>query len=197
MAVSPALADQETGFVPLFNGTDLTGWEGDTKLWSVRDGMIVGDSPGIMKNQFLATTREYGDFELRLEFRMRKGEGNSGVQFRSSRVPDSTAVVGYQADLGQKYWGCLYDEHRRRKILAAAPPELADVLRKDGWNTYIIRAEGSRITLKINGLTTVDYRETDEEIPATGIIALQIHSGPAMKMEFRNIRIKPLKTAEK
>ncbi len=195
MAASPAVAADEDGFTRLFNGKDLTGWEGDRKLWSVRDGMIVGDSPGIKQNQFLATTREYDDFELRLEFRMRNGEGNSGVQFRSSRVPESTAVVGYQADLGQKYWGCLYDEHRRRKVLAQAAPELADVLKKDGWNTYTIRAKGPHIMLKINGVTTVDYREPDKSIADSGIIALQIHSGPAMKMEFRNIRIRELPKA--
>lgn len=182
--------EDEKGFVPLFNGTDLTGWEGDMELWKVREGMIVGDSPGIRRNEFLATKKTYGDFELRLEFRMRDGQGNSGVQFRSKREEGTSAVIGYQADLGQQYWGCLYDEHRRNKVLMQAPPELDKVLKKDDWNTYVIQAKGDHVTLTLNGLKTVDYKEPDEKIARDGIIALQIHSGPAMRMEFRKIRIR-------
>lgn len=180
----------EEGFVPLFNGKDLTGWEGNRDLWTVRDRMIVGRSPGIGQNEFLATKEKYGDFELRLEFRLHGGTGNSGVQFRSKRVPRSSAVRGYQADIGENYWGSLYDEHRRNKVLDQAPPALERVLKKDGWNTYGIRAEGDHVVLEINGLTTVDYREKDGSIARSGIIALQIHSGPAMRIDFRNIRLR-------
>ena len=184
----------ETGFKPMFNGRDFTGWEGNLKFWKVVDGTIVGNSTGLKRNEFLATKAKYADFELRLEFRMKNGAGNSGVQFRSRRLPGSHAVEGYQADLGKGYWGCLYDEHRRRKTLVHAPKTLATVLKKSGWNTYVIRAQGSHLTLKINGLTTVDYNEPDQKIARAGIIALQLHSGPAMKMEFRKVRIKVLKT---
>lgn len=186
------LAAEEPGFVPLFNGKDLTGWEGDTKLWKVQDGAIVGDSPGIPHNQFLATREAYGDFELRLQFRLRDGQGNTGVQFRSRRVPESTEVSGYQADIGEKYWGCLYDESRRNRILAQAPESLAAKLRKSDWNDYTIRAAGDHITLTLNGVTTVDYREPDADIARSGIIALQVHSGPPLKVEFRNIRLRKL-----
>ena len=186
-------ADKESGFVSIFNGKNLDGWEGNLKIWKVSDGMIVGDSPGIRHNDFLATKRAYQDFELRLEFRMKDGKGNSGVQFRSRRIPKTTHVQGYQADLGAGYWGCLYDEHRRRKVLVKAPKSLAKVLKKDGWNSYVIRAVGNRITLSINGLKTVDYTEKDKAIANKGIIALQIHSGPAMQMEFRKLRIKEIK----
>lgn len=192
-AADPA---DEKGFVPLFNGRDLSGWEGNPDLWKVEDGMIVGRSPGIRHNDFLATKTIYGDFELRLEFRLHDGAGNSGVQFRSEREPKSTAVIGYQADIGQQYWGCLYDEHRRRKVLAQAPKALAKVLKKDDWNTYVIRAEGDRVVLKINGLETVDYRESDKDVARRGIIALQIHSGPAMRIDFRNLRIRVLDSDE-
>ena len=178
----------------LFNGRDLSGWEGNLKLWKVEKGMIVGDSPGIRHNDFLATKKSYENFELRLEFRMKDGKGNSGVQFRSRRVPGGRAVIGYQADLGGGFWGCLYDEHRRRKVLVRAPKSLQKVLKKSGWNTYVIRALGDHVTMSINGLQTVDYREPDAKIARSGIIALQIHSGPAMRMEFRNIRLKLLKT---
>lgn len=188
-----AKAEKEDGFVPLFNGKDLTGWEGDKTLFKAEDGMIVGDSKGIKHNEFLATTKTFGDFELRLEFRLRDGKGNTGVQFRSKRVPNNTEVSGYQADLGEKYWGCLYDESRRNKVLVQAPEGLAKVLKPDGWNSYVIRAEGDHITLAINGFKTVDYRETDANIARDGIIAVQVHSGPPLRVEFRNLRIKELK----
>ena len=185
-------AADEAGYRPLFNGKDLTGWDGDTMLWKVADNSIVGDSPGIKHNQFLCTKEEYGDFELKLEFRVKDGVGNSGVQFRTKRVPNSTEVSGYQADIGEKYWGCLYDESRRNKVLVQPPAEFEATLKKGDWNEYSIRAEGDHIVLKMNGVTTVDYREPDATIPRSGIIALQVHSGGPMKVEFRNIRIKPL-----
>ena len=116
---------QAAEFISLFNGSDLAGWEGDLSLWKVVDQAIVGDSAGIKRNQFLATKEEFGDFELDLEFRLRDGVGNSGVQFRSVRVSDSTEVSGYQADIGEKYWGCLYDESRRNKTLAVGPLNLS------------------------------------------------------------------------
>ena len=185
-------AKPEPGYVALFNGKDLTGWEGNTKLWKVNDGKLVGDSPGIKRNEFLATKKQYEDFELRLEFRMKDGKGNSGIQFRSKRLPKSSAIEGYQADLGARFWGCLYDEHRRRKVLVRAPKSLSKVLKKGGWNTYVIRANGDHVVMTINGLKTVDYVERDKTIARKGIIALQVHSGPAMRIEFRNIRIKVL-----
>lgn len=186
------LAADEPGFVPLFNGQNLTGWEGDLNLWKVAGDAIVGDSPGIKHNQFLTTRETFGDFELRLQFRLRDGIGNTGVQFRSKRVPGSTEVSGYQADIGEKYWGCLYDESRRNRILVQAPETLAAKLRKSDWNDYTIRAEGNHITLVLNGEITVDYREPDEDIARSGVIALQVHSGPPLMVEFRNIRIRKL-----
>lgn len=182
----------EPEFQSLFNGKDLSGWEGDLSLWKVVDHAIVGDSPGIKHNQFLATKEEFGDFELKLEFRMKDGIGNSGVQFRSKRVANSTEISGYQADVGEKYWGCLYDESRRNKTLVEAPTELESTLKKGDWNEYSIRAQGDQILLKLNGVTTVDYRESDPEIARKGIIALQVHSGGPLKVEFRNLRIRKL-----
>lgn len=182
----------DDGYRPLFNGKDLSGWEGDLSLWKVGDNCIVGDSPGIKRNQFLATTEEFGDFELKLEFRLKAGVGNSGVQFRSKRVPHETEVSGYQADIGESYWGCLYDESRRNKVLVRAPADFEQALKKDDWNEYVIRAEKDRIVLKMNGKTTVDYQEPDAAIARKGIIALQVHSGGPLKVEFRNIHIKEL-----
>lgn len=186
--------DANADFISLFDGKSLDGWEGNLDYWKVRDGMIVGDSPGIKHNEFLCTKQEFGDFELRVTFRIVGDETkNSGVQFRSKRVPNNTEVSGYQADVGQNYWGCLYDESRRNKVLVQAPAdELAKVVKKDDWNTYVIRCEGPRITLTLNGLKTVDYTEQDESIPRKGIIGLQIHGGHALEAQFKDIRIKKL-----
>jgi type 1 glutamine amidotransferase len=192
-AGSPQAIAQVTdadGFRPIFNGVDLTGWEGDTSHWLVEGGMVVGKSPGIKHNDFLNTTRTYGDFELRLDFHMLDGKGNSGIQFRSRKIPQH--VSGYQADIGENYWGCLYDEARRNKVLVPADDALKKVLKKDGWNRYVIRVAGDHVVLKINGVTTVDYREPDAEIAREGIISLQIHSGPPMEIRFKDIRIKEL-----
>ena len=110
------------GVTPLFDGKSLTGWEGAPKLWKVVDGVIVGGSltEQIPQNEFLATERRYTNFVLRLQFRLRGGAGfiNSGVQIRSERVPNNSEMSGYQCDIGEpNWWGSLYDESRRNKVL--------------------------------------------------------------------------------
>lgn len=185
----------ESGFEPLFDGKSLAGWEGDPSLWLVEDGMLIGRSPGISYNDFLVTENTYGDFVLRLQIQLLGNVGNGGIQFRSERVDGDTEVIGYQADVGPEYWGSLYDESRRRVTLAAPDDAtLQHALKPTDWNDYEIRAEGQRIALKLNGVTTVDYTETDASIPVTGRIAVQIHSGPAMETRYRNIRIQELRS---
>ena len=177
--------------ISLFDGKSLSGWEGNLKYWSVRDGAIVGRHEGIRHNEFLCTKREFDDFELTLEFRLVGGKGNSGIQFRSKRVPNSTEVSGYQADIGPGWWGALYDESRRNRVLARPTGEvhkrMLKALKPDGWNRYVIRAKGNRITLVLNGVTTVEYVEKDPGIRRSGVIGLQIHGGPPMEIHFRNI----------
>jgi len=183
----------EEGFVPLFNGKDLTGWEGNPKLWVVEEGMLVGRSPGIRHNDFLATTRAFGNFVLRFQVRLVGGKGNSGVQFRSKRVPKSHEVSGYQADIGRGWWGTLYDESRRNRPLARPDRKaLAKALKPTGWNDYEVRAVGPQIALSINGATLVEYTERDPAIAPAGIIAPQLHSGGPLEIQFRNIRIREL-----
>src|SRR5258708_4788294 len=109
-----------------------------------------------------------------------------------SRRRAVVALVVWSADIGEKYWGCLYDESRRNKILVQAPPGLDKVLHKDGWNEYVVRAQGDHIHLHLGGMQTVDYRETDEAIGREGIIALQVHAGGPLRVEFRNLRIREL-----
>ena len=122
------------------------------------------------------------------------GDGaNAGVQFRSRRIPNHHEVKGYQADLGDGWWGSLYDESRRNKVLVFAPAEtIKEVLKRDDWNDYTIRCQGPRIQLSINGRQTVDYTEPDAAIEQTGLIGLQIHGGKPSEAWYKDIRIKQL-----
>ena len=187
---APKAVGAEDGFVSLFNGTDLAGWEGDPFLWKVEDGILVGRSPGIAYNDFLTTAKEYSDFVLRFEIHLLDNVGNSGVQIRSRRAPGSMEMVGYQADVGPTWWGSLYDESRRAVTLAQ-PTEatVGRALKPDTWNDYEVSAVGKRLVLKLNGIVTVDYTEEDDSIEQTGLIGLQVHSGPPLEARFRNIRI--------
>jgi hypothetical protein len=164
-------AEAEEGFTPIFNGKDLTGWEGDAKLWLVEDGVLIGRSTGIQYNDFLATTKSYGDFILRFQVKLVENKGNSGVQFRSKRVPPPS-----------------------HEVLAGPSDEvLKKALKPGDWNDYEIEAVGNKVKLSINGVVTVDYTEADEKIAREGIIAVQIHSGGPMEVQFRNLRIKEVK----
>ncbi|MBM3727620.1 MAG: DUF1080 domain-containing protein [Acidobacteria bacterium] len=178
---------------PLANGVDLKGWIVDTPgLWSVRDGVIIGRHGGLKYNDFLRTEEHFEDFELKLRFRLLNNQGNSGVQFRSIPVPDSHEVFGFQADIGQQYWGALYDESRRKKVLAGPPKELQEGIDKNAWHEYRIRAEGSLIELRLDGIRTVHYMEEDPGILKRGFIALQVHSGPGIEVHFRDLEIREL-----
>jgi hypothetical protein len=193
-AASVATAAEE-GFTPLFDGTTFAGWEGNLQSFRIEDGAIVGGSlkAGVPHNDFLCTTKEYGDFELRLKFRLLGKGANGGVQIRSQRVPNHYEVSGYQADMADGYWGCLYDESRRNKILAGPPPaERSKVAKIGDWYEYVIRCQGPRIQLWVNGQQTVDYTEPDEKIPLKGIIGMQIHGGGPSEAWYKEIRIKDL-----
>lgn len=180
----------------LFDGKTFEGWEGDLKVFRIEDGAIVGGSleHKIARNEFLCTEREYGDFELKLKFKVLGKGANAGIQIRSRRIPDHHEMIGYQADLGDNYWGSLYDESRRRKILAAADAQaVAQVLRRDDWNEYKIRCEGKRIQLWINGLQTVDYTEPDDSIEQRGLIGLQIHGGPPSEAWYKDVTLREIR----
>jgi hypothetical protein len=196
-ALLASLGHADDGAKPeiLFDGKSLTGWEGNLKSFRVKDGAIVGGNLNerIPRNEFLCTEKTYANFELRLKFKVLGKGANAGVQIRSRRIPDHHEVIGYQADRGDGWWGSLYDESRRKKVLAAADMDkVAQVLRRDDWNEYVIRCEGKRIQLWINGLQTVDYTEPDDSIEQTGVIGLQIHGGPPSEAWYKDITIKPL-----
>ncbi|MGV3774379.1 MAG: 3-keto-disaccharide hydrolase [Verrucomicrobiales bacterium] len=180
----------------LFDGKSFTGWEGDTnKTFRIVEGAIVGGTlkTPIPRNEFLCTTRNYTNFILTLNFKL-LGEGaNAGVQIRTKRIPNHHEVIGYQADMGDGWWGSLYDESRRNKILAAADPELTKkILKRNHWNEYKIKCEGKNIQLWINGQETVNYTEKEPNIDESGVIAVQIHSGPPSEAWYKDISIQEL-----
>ncbi len=196
----PLFAAEPNKPVSLFDGQTFHGWEGDLKVFRIQDGAIVGGSlkDKIPRNEFLCTEREYGDFELRLKFKVLGKGANAGIQIRSRRIPNHHEMIGYQADLGEGYWGSLYDESRRKKILAAADAKaVADVLKRDDWNEYKIRCEGKQIQLWVNGLQTVDYTEPDAEIEQRGLIGLQIHGGPPSEAWYKDISLTELRKSER
>jgi hypothetical protein len=184
--------------VPLFDGRTLDGWEGNLKLWRVEEGVITGGSltERLKENDFLCTTREFTNFILRLQFKLTGTEGfiNSGIQIRSKRDPNSSEVTGYQCDIGDPdWWGAIYDEHRRNRVLFPTDMiALNPVLRRGDWNDYVIRADGPRLTLWINGVQTADYYEPEPHIAQSGIIGIQVHSGGKAIIQAREISIEEL-----
>jgi hypothetical protein len=217
-----AAGAEDEGFKPIFDGRTLQGWDGDAKLWRVEDGAITGQTTAehpTPHNTFLIWRGgQPADFELKLEFRMPdEGFANSGVQYRSREEPEKVGkwvVAGYQADMDgeNQYTGILYDE-RGRGILALRgqksdvgkdhkpkvveqfgdAKQLADAIMARDWNEHHIIARGNRLIQKINGRLMVDVTDNDpQKQRSEGIIALQIHAGPPMKVQFRNIRLKLL-----
>lgn len=183
---------------PVFNGTDLSGWDGDPGVWRVREGTIVGGSlAGNPRNEFLAMTRRTGDFVLRLEYRLTGTAGfvNGGVQFRSVRIAQPpNEMSGYQADIGAGHSGCLYDESRRKKFLQRATDEQIRRLERVGeWNRYEIRCSGPRVEISLNGERTVAYVEEDASVALEGLIALQIHGNCKAEIAFRNLVLEELR----
>ena len=177
----------------IFDGRTLAGWEGNLAIFRIENGAIVGGSlkDKIARNEFLCTTQSYGDFELRLKFRLLGGEAaNAGVQFRTKRIPNNHEVSGYQADMGAGWWGALYDESRRNKVLIGPDQEkMKELVKPSEWNDYVIRAAGPRIQLWINGVQTVDYVEKDQSIESRGVICPQIHAGPPSEAWYKDITI--------
>jgi putative heme-binding domain-containing protein len=167
-----------------FNGRDLAGWTGDPSLWSVENGEIVGRSSGLEHNSFLLSDLSAGDFKLTLDVRLKDNAGNSGIQFRSKPLGGYNEVLGYQADVGPDWWGKLYEENGRALLWEKSGE--AHVKNGD-WNRYEIEAVGDRIRTWINGQPCVDLDDPDGR--RRGIFALQLHSGPATEVRFRNLQL--------
>ena len=208
------------GMVKLFNGKDLAGWEGHPDLWSFKDGVVRGETtkehpaPG---NTFLIWRGgDVKDFELRLTFRIKSG--NSGVQYRCQHVDQNNPknmwiVGGYQAEVEDTPGkvGFLYDERGRGYLCNVGEKAvfedgkkkptvvgsvgdkqaIAATYRKSDWNDYVIIAKGNTIKHYLNGVQTIEFTDDDEKNrELSGLLALQLHAGDPMVVEFKDVRIK-------
>jgi len=181
------------GFKRLFDGKTLTGWTGRKTLWTVVDGAICGKTTAqapLKHNDFLYTLKEYGDFELRLTYRL--VNHNSGVQVRS-KVHKDFRVTGYQADIAERrYTGILYGEGFGGILANVDPKKVSKSIKKGTWNEYRIVCQGKRLQFWINGQPTIDYTDKRPVARAKGVIAFQLHAGPPMTVYFKDIIIKEL-----
>jgi type 1 glutamine amidotransferase len=217
-AAAHAAADDEAGFKQIFNGQNLDGWDGNPKFWSVADGTITGrtttDNPTQGNTFIIWRQAPVDDFVLRLKYKI--VGGNSGIQYRSREV-DKWVVAGYQGDFeaGDMFSGILYEE-KARGILAlrgqkvtigedgqkhaeqvADSKQLQAAIHKEDWNDYEIIAQGNHLIHKINGKVTAEVidNQTDKR-SESGILALQLHAGPPMTVQFKDIRLKRTRLAD-
>ncbi|HRI88681.1 MAG TPA: DUF1080 domain-containing protein [Candidatus Hydrogenedentes bacterium] len=210
------VAHGDEGFKSIFDGKSLEGWKApNMSYWSVEDGAITAQSTEAnpcTTNQFLVWQGgDVANFELKAKFRLVDNNGNSGIQFRS-KIDENGMGIGYQADIlpGGPWCGALADEYTGREPLMV-PNGHKTVVDADGtrtctrvsdpislkkageWNDYHIIAEGHRMILKVNGQVTAEFIDNDEkEFDASGILGLQLRSGPPMKVQFKDILLKPL-----
>ena len=222
LLISASAVAADAGFKQLFNGKDLTGWNGNPKLWSAKDGVIQGqttkENPTQGNTFLIYTNGEVADFELRFSYKIEGG--NSGVQYRSKVVnPEKWVVGGYQGDFeaGKRYSGILYDEAGvagGRGIMAergesvvwgedckkqvvesvGKSDDIQAKIKAEDWNDYVIIARGNQLMHQINGMKTVEVTDNCEaKRLKKGVLALQLHAGPPMTVQFKNIRIKELK----
>ena len=186
-------------FISLFDGKSLSGWVAQEKnLWRVEDGALTGGSliQTVPKNSFLVSKESYQNFDLTLRIRLSGHEGfiNSGIQVRSVRIPESSEMSGYQIDAGDEWWGKLWDESRRNRVLAKSTDMNAvnAVVIRNGWNKYRIRCEGRRIRSWINDVPALDYTEIEKSIAQDGWIGIQIHGGGKALVQVKDIHIAKL-----
>jgi hypothetical protein len=200
LALPARLTAEEAQFKPLFDGKTLDGWEGNLQVFRIEDGSIVGGSmqKALPNNEFLCTQKQYGDFELRLKFKLLGGKSaNAGVQIRTRRIPNHHEVIGYQADMAEGLWGVLYEEGGRGKLAGPPKEDIGKPGKRGEWSDYRIRCQGNHVQLWINGQQTVDYTEKSPSIPRTGIIGLQIHGGPPSEAWYKDVVIQELSAERK
>ena len=212
-----ARATDEGGFVTIFNGKDLTGWDSDPRLWSVRDGAIHGETtpenPAHGNTFCIWREGKLQNFVLKVQFRIQNG--NSGIQYRAREV-EKWVIAGYQAEVANNPGrvGFLYDEKSRGRMVNVGDIMLvtkegkkevlgpiadqkalieAGYYKEKDWNEYTIVGRGNHVMHYLNGFQTVEMIDEDPKGRALeGLLALQIHAGPPMVVEFKNIRVKHL-----
>jgi uncharacterized protein YciI len=183
--------------IRLFDGKSFTGWDGDSQhTWRIKGGALTagGGGESVPYGDVLCSSKEYKNFDLRLRVRLTGSDTcRAGVQFRSQRPKVASGMTGYRADMGEGFWGGIYDESRRNQTLAHSHAAVLQHLVKAGdWNEYVIRCEDRHIRLWLNGVLTADYTEEDAALPQSGFIGLAIHGGTKAEVAYRDITIEEL-----
>jgi hypothetical protein len=222
VAAVPASGESDTaqendGFTSLFNGENLDGWDGDARFWRVENGTIVGQTTEEHRaphNTFLIWQGgQPSDFILEVEYKIHNH--NSGIQYRSfKRGEEGYRLGGYQADIdaavrwtgtnyGEGFGGILakrgqinvLNDKRQGKTIESlgAASVLAKHVHKDGWNHYRITAQGNTLIQQINGqLMSIVIDQDADKRRSAGLLGLQLHQGPPMKVQFRDVRLRRL-----
>lgn len=199
-ADTPAAADESVlhpvgeGWTPLVNGKTLAGWSAEPEYWKLEaDGVLHGHTPGTDGHHYAYTEKSYGDFELHADVKL--VGNNSGICIRIA--PKNFDIVpGYQVDMGQGYWGCLWDEGRHLKVVDFPAEEAAKLVKKEDWNHYYVRAQGHHIQAWLNGVKTLDV--IDEPGLLSGPIGFQLCHGKGNMTDasFRNVVYRPIEPGE-
>jgi 3-keto-disaccharide hydrolase len=180
------------GWQPLVDGKGLDGWKAEPGYWKVEaDGVLHGHTPGTDQHHYAFTQKSYGDFELHADVKLIGN--NSGICIRIA--PQNFDVVpGYQIDMGDGYWGCLWDEGRHLKAVDYPASDAEKLVNKDGWNHYYVRAEGHHVEAWLNGVKTIDV--VDEPGLLSGPIGFQLchGSGKMTDASFKNAVYRPIET---
>jgi len=210
LAALLAQADSTQGYSLLFDGESLEGWHGHEDYWSVVDGAIVGDSKGFLTaNTFLYRDDVYSDYVIKLQYKLLSDSGDSGVQHRSTVTDEQAyAVIGYQSDVAYNEFAACFNDEGHRWLVACGSRMWVDekggraelerlgdiyaVQKKYDWNDYTIIAKGSRLIHRVNGVVVLDIIDDYIDAPKQGVIALQLHAGERMQVEYKNLRIKTL-----
>ena len=178
------------GWLPVFNGTNLDGWKAQTNYWRVDEGGVLhGHTPGTSDHHYAFTETNYADFELHADVKLIGN--NSGVCIRIAPTSFDN-VPGYQVDMGEGYWGCLWDERGRGMVVKYPTDQAATLVHHDDWNHYYVRARGHHIEAWLNGVKTIDV--VDEKGLLSGPIGFQLCHGTGKMTDasFKNVVYRPL-----
>jgi putative heme-binding domain-containing protein len=185
--VDPADAARP-GWTAVLVGPQRSGWTYDPSVWRAPNGVLVGRGATLERSSYFLSKASHADFEV--EFDVRMPTGNSGFQYRSTVDPSKPDPNGYQADIGQGYWGSLYVSDGRGIASQADPKAWVPVLDREGWNHFLVHVEGDRHVIELNGLVTTDFRDAAF---ASGVLGFQVHEKMDMEVRFANVRLRDLR----
>ena len=192
-------AEKKDGWTLLFDGKSLDGWDGDPNIWRVENGCLSGKAEKVAHNTFLIYKDKFSDFILQADCMLLKGKGftNSGIQYRSRVINKKEWIVGgYQADIGEGWWGANYEE-QGRGILWKPTDAATKAVQADGWNHFEISAIGTKVKETLNGVVSGELDDQDPKARKSGILALQYHApGQNFEIRFKNLKLKNLAPPE-